>query len=459
MPDTRPESRRGLPFAPTAAGVFVVLLMTSAVTVGADTKWLVALGNAVLTHGAIPVGVPFAAADSSGWVNVPVLGEVLFALFDRAGPLGLPIAQLAVDAMLLVLLALGARRLGAGGGATAAALVLASLGMLPALGVIRAQLFSLVPFAALLLLLRSEHARPTARIWLVVPLVALWGNLHGAVLVGVAVTGCYLLFSRARTEPLLAVGVGIASVIALFANPGHVRTASYYLGVLGNEAARRGTELWARPQLDKPFDLLLVLAVALLVALALTRRLPLWEYVALGGLALGTATAARHGVWVLIFLSAPAAVGLTTLASRWRPSSERRGSATSTASIVLLTLGTVATIALLTTRAATFATSPDLLREIRSAAGGRPVLATEPLAEALAAEGIQVWMSNPIDAFSKSDQVAYLDFVAGQGPKSTSALSMSDVVVAPTGSASAALAQRSGFSTVKRVAAFDIMTR
>ncbi|EWS99697.1 hypothetical protein N865_21520 [Intrasporangium oryzae NRRL B-24470] len=440
--------------------LLVVLLMASAVTVGADTNWLVALGNDVLTRRSIPVGVPFAAADSSSWVNVPALGEVLFALVDRVGPLGLPLAQLAVDAALLALMALGARRRGAGSGATAAVLALTCLGMLPALGVIRAQLFSLVPFAALLLLLRTEHDRPTARIWFAVPLIALWGNLHGAVLVGLAVTGCYLLFSRARGEPLVTLGVGIACLMALFANPAHVRTVSYYLGVLGNEAARRGTELWARPQLDKPFDLLLVVAAAVLATLALSRRLPLWEYMTLGGLALGTATAARHGVWVLIFLSAPAAAGLTGLmARRGKSPRQHDARAATTASVVLLVLGAVGVMAILANRVGIFTTSPDLLREIRSAAAGRPVLATEPLAESLAAEGIPVWMSNPIDAFSTNDQAAYLDFVAGQGPESVRALGMSNVVVAPTGSPAAALAQLTGFSVVRRVEAYDIMTR
>ena len=51
-----------------------------------------------------------------------------------------------------------------------------------------------------LLVLRSQQRRPSRGIWLVVPLTAIWGNLHGAVLVGVAVIGCYLLFSRLRTR-------------------------------------------------------------------------------------------------------------------------------------------------------------------------------------------------------------------------------------------------------------------
>ena len=52
---------------------------------------------------------------------------------------------------------------------------------------IRGQLFSLPLFAVCVLLLRAETREPSRRIWLLVPLLALWGNLHGAVLTGAAV--------------------------------------------------------------------------------------------------------------------------------------------------------------------------------------------------------------------------------------------------------------------------------
>jgi len=50
----------------------------------------------------------------------------------------------------------------------------------------------------------------------------------------------------------------------------------------------------------------------------------------------------------------------------------------------------------------------------RAAASGRPVLATSLLAGQVAAAGGRVWVSNPIDAFSRSDQRLYLDWLAGR---------------------------------------------
>ena len=47
----------------------------------------------------------------------------------------------------------------------------------------------------------AEARAPSRRIWLLVPLLALWGNLHGAVLTGAAVAGAYLVFERSRRRP------------------------------------------------------------------------------------------------------------------------------------------------------------------------------------------------------------------------------------------------------------------
>src|SRR5436309_1134676 len=51
---------------------------------------------------------------------------------------------------------------------------------------VRAQIFSQLLFVPLFLLLRRESRRPSRRVLIVFPLLALWANLHGAVVVGVA---------------------------------------------------------------------------------------------------------------------------------------------------------------------------------------------------------------------------------------------------------------------------------
>ena len=444
------------------------------VLTGADTMWMVALGGEVAATRAVPTGVPFAAADTSSWPNVPVLGELTMSAVHALGPVALALALLAAGATMLLLLAQGARRLGAHPGAAAATVCLAAVGMLPVLGVVRGQLLSLVPFALLVVLLRAEERAPSSRIWLVVPLLAVWGNLHGGVLVGVALSGCYLLLSRLRRQPLTAVIVGLAALAAVWLNPALARTGAYYLGVLTNEAAQRGTEMWARPDLGSPFDLLLVLTGLVLGGLALRwARMRLWEVVATFGMAVATATSARHGMWLLMFLIGPAAVGLTRAVRSWRqarttpsptgpqpdadPASAvtaQSNSGTRMTRLVVPAL-TVALIAVATLtvlgRSASLGGPRAAVATIASVADGGVVLAPEPLVEELAAAHVTVWASNPIDAFRPEDQAAYLDVWLGdEGGRR--AIAGSDVVVVVPGSPAARLAAGAGCAEAARTA-------
>src|SRR5262249_44172980 len=205
------------------------------------------------------------------------------------------------------------RRSGAGELEGSFALLIAAIGSLPVLLVVRSQLFSVLLFPVLIALLRAESRAPTRRIWLLVPLVALWSNLHGAVLVGLAVAAAYLIFDRARSQPLVPGAVLLASAVAVCATPALVHTPEYYYGLLRNEAARRGEGLWAPLSLTSGFDLLLIATAVVLLVLALRARPGLWELVALAGLAVLTVKTARSGAW-LLFVAAGAPAGGPRLA-------------------------------------------------------------------------------------------------------------------------------------------------
>jgi len=172
-----PQSSR-LTWLAVAMGAGGCALLAS---VGADARWLAALGRTILAQGSVPAGIPYAAAPSVGWVNVPVLGELVFhALQVAGGDRGFLIAQLVATAAALTLLALGMRALGAPDAARAVVLMLVFFAAAPSFLIVRAQLFSLLLFCVVLLLLRAESRSPSRRVWLLVPLIALWANLHGA---------------------------------------------------------------------------------------------------------------------------------------------------------------------------------------------------------------------------------------------------------------------------------------
>ena len=377
-------------------------------TVGADARWLAALGHEIVERGGIPAGIPFAAAPSRGWDNVPVLGELVFHALDAlGGDRGLITAQLVAAAAALALVARDMRAAGAADAPRALVLLALPFAAAPAFIVVRSQLFSLALFPLLLLLLRSEARTPSRRIWLLVPLVALWTNLHGGVLVGLAVAGAYLVLHRLRREPAVAIGVLAVSASALFATPALLHTSDYYLGVLHSEAAARGEGMWAPLSLHSPFDVaFLVLGIPLLVA-ALRSRLALWELAALAALAASALDASRNEVWFVLFAAGPAALALTHLRLARLTASPRTALACACVPAAILVLGVAQA-------PAQSGAGARLREEAAAAARGTPILADAIDAERLALDGKTIWISNPLDAFGRRQQRLYLDWLAGR---------------------------------------------
>jgi hypothetical protein len=403
--------------------VLVVPLLAAAAAsfglVGADARWLAAVGSTV-AQGHFVHSVPFATAPTSGWVNPPVLGELVFHwLWTLLGDRGLILAQALAVFAAFVALARGLRR-ESGGGAAAAALFFVLIGSLPAILVARNQLFSLALFPLLLLLLERESREPSRRIWLAVPVLVLWANLHGAVLVGYALLAVYVVVARRREFPVL-----LAASLALFATPELWHTSRYYAAVAENEAARMGVGLWS-PLGTGPFDLLLVLAALTLLVIAVwprTRLWHTWEAVAVVGLAAASIHAARLGTWLLFVAAYPAARSL------------RIGRPSTAPVLVPAVLALLVLAGLLHTP---FDAGSHSLARV-AADSGSPVLADPVPAEQVAVAGGTVWVGDPIEAFRHRDQRLYLDWVAGKAA-GTSAVEHAEFVLvlrsSPAGRAS-----------------------
>jgi uncharacterized protein (DUF983 family) len=396
-------------------------------TVGADAHWLAALGGTIVRLGDIPEGVPYAAASSAGWENVPVLGELVFhGLESGLGDQGLVVLQALVVAIALVCLAYDMRQADAADGPSALILLLVCVAAAASLLVVRAQVFSLALFPVTVVLLRAQARAPSVGIWLLVPLFALWANLHGGVLVGAAVAGVYLIVHRLRHEPFVALSVLCCSAAALFLTPSLLDTGDYYRGVLFSEAADSGEGLWAPLSPRAPFDLVFIVIGIVILWFAVRSRPRLWELFALALLVAMTAHVGRNGVWLVFFAAAPAAVGLTGSRS-WGIRPSRRITAVVAALLVLLV-----TIGLARTPASS-AAGPPVRRAAVRAAGGTPILADDIDAEALALDGAVVWISNPLDAFGGGEQRLYLDWIAGR-PTGDALLSRARAVIVTRGS-------------------------
>ncbi|MBV9820238.1 MAG: hypothetical protein JOZ07_18055 [Solirubrobacterales bacterium] len=429
----RELDRCRVPAAAVPAGAILTVLALAAVLgrIGSDAQWLAALGHVIVHRRAIPSGVPFAATPTGQWPNALVLAELIFAALQTAfGDQGLMLAQLALASAGLILLARDARAGGASPVGVSAAVLLVGVGALPSLAIARVQMFSLALFPALVMLLRAEARAPSRRIWLAVPLLALWSNLHGAALIGAGVTLVYLVVDRARREPALAAAVAAGSALALCATAALARTVAYYHGVLTNQAAQRGAGMWGPLSLTSPLDIALAVVAALLVWRMTRVRPARWEWCVVAALALLTVRADRNGVWLLFFMAGPAARALGSARSL-RPLTPALIAASGAVLALAIGRGPVTTGA-----------SPSLVRSAVVLAGGSPILADGSVDEQVALAGGRIWAGNPIDAFSAAVQTSYLDWLAGQRAGARAVGSAVRVVLVSRGAATQRLMAR-----------------
>jgi hypothetical protein len=276
-------------------------------------------------------------------------------------------------------------------------------------------------------LLRSQSRTPSRRIWLAVPLLALWSNLHGAALLGLGVLFAYLLLERARRQPALAAAVAVASAAAMCLTPALARTVDYYHGVLTNEAAQRGAGMWGALSFTSPLDLVLVLAAIVLLARAWKTRTTRWEWCVIAVLVLVTVRADRNGIWLLFFTAVPAARALA-------PTRSLR------TLVPVLAVASVLAFVFAVARGPIPGGAPSsLVHGAVTLADGSPVLADGSVDEQVALAGGRIWAGNPIDAFSPAVQSKYLDWLAGS-PSGAGAVAASvRVVLVARGSPTAAL--------------------
>ena len=397
-------------------------------TVGGDARWVAAVGAAIAARGHVISEIPFASASTAGWHNPLALAELAFHwLYALDGDRALALSQMGAVATAFLVLGRDARRAGASDAGAALALLCLLAGAFPALAVVRLQLFSIALFPIMLGLLREEQRRPSWRIWLAVPLLAVWSNLHGGVVLGLLLALIYLLVDRARVSGVpVALAAACACVGACFLNPAFLGTPSYFLHLFGNELAVQHAGLWRHFSFHHLDDLVLLVAATVLVVAGRKATHPRWEIVAVVVLAISAADASRGGVWLLAMLVAPAATGLSV---RPRPV------------LWAAVIASAVSVALVATIEWPRAPDQDVIRAAIARAHGAPILAEGALAEQVAVDGGRIWAGNPMDAFSRADQRAYLAWLDGK-PSGDRALRHSSLILVRRDSPAAARVAR-----------------
>lgn len=326
-----PWSRRlaGESFLVGLLGLWAVALAVVGANALVQDSWLTLVGGReIAAHGLPHVETLTAIAHGRRWIDQQWLAELGFYGAWRLG--GIRLALLLQGLTLEATLAVGvvtARRLGASRRAVASASVLA-LVLAPWALQLRAQTFALLLFALVFSLLALDSRTPSARVLSVLPLLVLWANVHGSVVLGAGlvvlraltrILGGRLPRAEARRTLLLLVG----APLAVFASPYALDLPHYYALMLLHPPFAAYVVEW-QPTVIGPLTLaFFVLATALAVLAGRHRgRLTRFEELALVALAAASLAAERNIVW---FALAALVVAPLLLAAVNEPDSEPGG--------------------------------------------------------------------------------------------------------------------------------------
>ena len=266
--------REALPLAALALQAALVAAVLP-FTVVQDTWLALVAGREVAASGLPSADSLTVFATGATWVDQQWLGQL--ALYGLHALGGLQLALVVHAVVLVGTLAaalVAARRLG--GSARAVAAVGAAFTLLaPWAWQLRAQSLVYPLFVAVLWLLATDARRPSARVLLVLPLLVLWANVHGSVLVGALLA--VLAGVLGRRLVLAAV-----APLCVFASPYATELPGYYRAMfleadLGRFVVEWG---WTAPSAaTAPFW-----GFAVVTAYALVRRgrhVPLFDRLAL----------------------------------------------------------------------------------------------------------------------------------------------------------------------------------
>lgn len=170
-----------------------------------DLAYHLRAGNLMLAGHHVLRADPFSFASNAEWLDQQWAAQiVLAAVFRSGGWLALEILRVVLASGIALLLFAACRRRGAYPKRAAVIAIVAMIGVFPGL-ILRPQLFGLVLFALVQLILLERDRRPRLLL-LVPPLFAIWANMHGTFPLGlvlIALAVIEQLEGRRTIKPLV----------------------------------------------------------------------------------------------------------------------------------------------------------------------------------------------------------------------------------------------------------------
>jgi len=271
-----------------------------------DSWYVIVYGREIVHHGLPHADTMTILGRGHAWLDQQWLGQVaLYGVYAAGGTKLLALASALLFAGVFAAAVGLARRRGASALSLIVVVILAWSYMTTW---VQAEVLARPLFLALLALLVAQSRRPSRWVLLAFPLLVLWANVHGAVVLGaalVALLGLVELVQRARAGGLRTRG-GLRAValvtlpwLCVAATPYGLSTFSYYRATILNSAFHRYVYPWQAPTPFSGFGAPFFLLAALTVAVAARRhnRLTPYELAALGVTLLAATEARRSVAW------------------------------------------------------------------------------------------------------------------------------------------------------------------
>jgi hypothetical protein len=280
----------------------------------APDTWLGIVGGREIAHHGLPsVDQLTVLAQGERWVDQQWLAQLTFYGAYATG--GLLLVALASAAFAFAAIAGAAAHARWRGADMRTTVWVAAAAMVPYLlpaEVPRAQTLSYPLFVGVVWLLIRDNLRPAPSVLFVLPLLALWSNVHGSVLVGVFLVVLHGLWVI-RRRAVVGAGLVVGGMLSLFASPYATGLPHYYASTIFNPAFKLLNE-WGPTTLGlgtAPLFLLLFVAAYLFGRVG--RQFTATEKIILIVTAVAALHAIRFTVWfalaALMILPRP----LTTL--------------------------------------------------------------------------------------------------------------------------------------------------
>ena len=216
----------------TIVAVFGTIVFATAPYMLQPDSWLTFIGgHEIWTHG-IPHHDSLAVlSHGQPWIDQQWLAQL--ATYGLTVALGNGIL-VALNAVLVVFAFAYACRVARRTASARSVVLFAFLAVPFSFSSLRAQTFAYVMFVPLFALVCAESRRPTRRVWLTLPVLVLWANVHGSVVSSRGSSACSASFSSSEGMRRRGASARSRAAASVLATPYGFSLFGYYRSTMGN---------------------------------------------------------------------------------------------------------------------------------------------------------------------------------------------------------------------------------